>query len=112
MRSMVVVVEDEELIAFFIRETLELEGYDVVCFAQGQEARRYLQGNGAACAIIDVGLPDIAGDELAREIRRSHPDIPVILATGYSASHLEELFTGDTGLCVLPKPFNETRLIV
>lgn len=112
MRATVVVVEDEELIALFVRETLELAGYRVVCFAKGEDGLRYLQARGAACAIIDVGLPELRGDMLVRDIRRMAPELPIILSSGYSAFDLEKSFADDPCLRVLGKPYNDTRLLI
>jgi DNA-binding response OmpR family regulator len=112
MLASVVVVEDEELIALFVRETLELAGYAVVSFARGEAASRYLQAHQVTCAIIDVGLPDLSGEELARTLRRSQPELPIILSTGYSAALLEKSFAADPWLRVLAKPYNDTRLLV
>jgi CheY-like chemotaxis protein len=112
MRPTVVVVEDEELIALFVRETLELAGYKVVCFAKGEDGLRYLQTNTVTCAIIDVGLPELPGDELVRNIRRIAPELPIVLSSGYSAFDLEKAFAGDPFLRVLGKPYNDTRLLI
>ncbi|WP_139984313.1 response regulator transcription factor [Nocardioides litoris] len=69
MGHRVLVVEDDEDIAFPLVRTLEREGYDVGWVDTGQQALVELGGRSAEVVILDLGLPDIDGLEVCRQAR-------------------------------------------
>jgi two-component system, NtrC family, response regulator AtoC len=79
-RPRILVVDDEKLIRWTLRERLEEAGYGVVEAETGTEALR-LAEEGADLVLLDFRLPDIDGLEVLRRIRERHPDILVILIT-------------------------------
>ena len=76
----ILVVEDEAGIADNITFALRTEGFTVLCCSTGGEARDLLAKGGVDLVVLDVGLPDVSGFDLCREIRRDS-DIPVIFLT-------------------------------
>ncbi len=82
----ILVVEDEFLVRDMIVEELREAGFEVIEAATGEEAM-------AVCGRADVLFTDIrlpgsmTGWDIAERCRASHPDLPVIYATGYS--HVE-----------------------
>ena len=63
------------------------------------------QPNRFDLVITDMTMPGMTGKELANELRRIRPDIPIILCTGFS-HHLNEEQTKAIGICaLLRKPF-------
>ena len=103
-------VEDETLVAMIAEELLMSIGYEPVCVDLGAAALDQLAHGGFNLAVIDVGLPDMRGDDLAARIRLAHPDLRVVLASGYDESELRRRFTGDTLVAVLGKPYTERDL--
>jgi len=79
----VLVIEDEPAIADTITYALETEGINSVRTATGREGLDRLSGGGISLVILDIGLPDVDGFALCREIRRSS-DIPIIFLTARS----------------------------
>jgi two-component system catabolic regulation response regulator CreB len=79
----ILVIEDEPAIADNISYALSTEGYEPVCCATGKEARERLGQDGIALVILDIGLPDVNGFELLKEIRATY-DTPVIFVTARS----------------------------
>lgn len=77
-------VEDDLDNRDLTRELLEYAGHSVVAAANGAEALAALAEGHFALLVTDVGLPDINGVDLAREIRARQPGIGVILLTGYT----------------------------
>ncbi|MCU6668034.1 two-component system response regulator CreB [Enterobacteriaceae bacterium H4N4] len=77
-------VEDEISIAETLIYMLSQEGFSVKAFERGlpalDEARRQVP----ALAILDVGLPDISGFELCRQLLAQHPALPVLFLTARS----------------------------
>jgi two-component system, OmpR family, KDP operon response regulator KdpE len=107
----ILVVEDEQVIAFFIGQTLREEGYgEVTMAATAQEAMNQLTQNVPDAVVIDLGLPDGNGTELIRTLRQDH-GIPIIITTGFDTRELVREFEDDRNTCVLGKPFDVPDLL-
>ena len=78
VKPRILVVEDEPGIADTIRYALSSEGFDPVWCSTGAAALE--AAHGCALAILDVGLPDINGFELFKELQRER-EIPVVFLT-------------------------------
>lgn len=83
MLPCVLVVEDEPSIADNITYALSTEGFEPKWCPTGEDARRYLSQERVSLVILDIGLPDVDGFELAREIL-SDFQVPVIFVTARS----------------------------
>ena len=59
--------------------------------------------------LSDVGLPGLSGIELAREARARHPQLQVVLATGYGRAQLPTP-EGEPRTQLLPKPYSVEEL--
>jgi len=81
----VLVIEDEPSLLQFASLALSGQGYRVTTAASCGEARGALSaGADAFCLVFsDVVLPDGSGIRLAEEIRARHPNLPVLLCSGY-----------------------------
>ncbi|MFN7135722.1 MAG: response regulator, partial [Myxococcales bacterium] len=77
-------VEDDLDNRDLTRELLECAGHTVVAAASGAEALACAQREKFQLVITDVGLPDVNGVELARQLRAIQPQIGVVLLSGYS----------------------------
>jgi two-component system catabolic regulation response regulator CreB len=80
MKPRILVVEDEPSILDNILYSLETEGFEPHGCATGGEARAALTKGPWALVVLDVGLPDIVGFDLCREIRRTS-NLPIIFLT-------------------------------
>lgn len=76
----ILIVEDEPAIADTIHYALETEGFHPVAVPTGQEALQQVAGNGIDLVILDIGLPDINGFELCKQIRQQSA-LPIIFLT-------------------------------
>ena len=83
MKAKVLVVEDEPAIADNITYALSTEGFEPTHCSTGEEALDLLTSNQFALIILDVGLPDLNGFDLARSIRQEH-STPIIFVTARS----------------------------
>src|SRR3954469_23697373 len=109
MAQRVLVVEDEEDIAFPLVRTLEREGYDVQWVDSGQKALDTL-ASGPELVILDLGLPDIDGLEVCRRAREAgyHGAIMIVTAR---AGELDRVVGLDYGADdYLAKPFGLAEL--
>jgi DNA-binding NtrC family response regulator len=79
----ILVVDDDEGLLKIYRELLETEGYNVVTASTSREALSKEEKTKFNLAILDIVLPDVQGDELAREIKKLDEKIEIIFITGY-----------------------------
>lgn len=80
MKPRILVVEDEPGIADTIRYALASDGFEPVWCATGAAALETVGATPVALAILDVGLPDINGFELFKQLQRL-ADVPVVFLT-------------------------------
>jgi len=108
----ILVVEDEVLVSFFIRTLFEERGLQVAVAATAAEALQLIEalGSSLGAAIIDVGLPDTPGDQLVAPIRSALPELPVVIATGFSETEVGRRFQDDERVRVIGKPFDAPLL--
>jgi DNA-binding response OmpR family regulator len=79
----VMVVEDEYKLRELVRSYLERDGIEVFSTGSGAEALGYAARAPLDLVILDLGLPDVPGEEVAREIR-SVSDVPIVMLTARS----------------------------
>ncbi len=80
----VLIVDDNLDIAQLLSEALELEGYQTTTAHDASAALETWRRFQPQAGILDVGLPDLDGYELARKLRAEHGPAPVLIAaTGY-----------------------------
>src|SRR5262249_28819492 len=79
----VLIVDDEKLVWWSLRQRLERDGYQVGIAETGEEAGEKFE-TGFHLILLDYQLPDADGLELLRELRASHPDTIVILLTAHA----------------------------
>ncbi|THB75980.1 MAG: two-component system response regulator CreB [Desulfobulbaceae bacterium] len=83
MGSVILVVEDEPAIAETIQYALETDGYRVVCSHAGLPVNTILEEQPVELIVLDIGLPDISGIELCKQIR-TWSTVPIIFLTARS----------------------------
>jgi len=84
-RGSILVVDDEEAICAFLTQALRRVGFSVHSAGSGLEATEYLLKNRFDTAILDIRMPDIDGIQLLRTIKNTHPEVSVIMSTGYAS---------------------------
>ena len=108
----ILVVEDEFLVRLFAVDALEDAGFRVIQAGTAAEAMRALNSVPAIrAALVDVGLPDRSGDQLAAEMHALRVDLPIIIASGRSGRELREQFAGNPRITVLVKPYTAPLLL-
>ncbi|MHB8060719.1 MAG: response regulator [Gaiellaceae bacterium] len=109
----ILVCEDDPSLRLLFRLTIEPHGYSVVEAGDGRSAIELALSAEPDLAIIDIGLPDFSGIEVARAIRATPAleKTPILLATG-SMGAGDRLTAEDAGVnAFLYKPFNMVRLV-
>ncbi|HKU13952.1 MAG TPA: response regulator [Steroidobacteraceae bacterium] len=108
----ILVVEDELLVRMFTVDALEDAGFRVIEAGSASEAMQGLRNTpDVRAALVDMGLPDRQGDELAAEIHALRADLPIVIASGRSGRELRDRFAGNQRVTVLVKPYTADLLL-
>ena len=85
-------VEDEALVAMVAEEFLAELGFEPISARNAAEAMEIVESRrDLVVAVVDVGLPDQRGDDLARRLRTLRPELPILMASGYDQGDDEVL---------------------
>lgn len=99
------VVDDESAARTFVERVLRDAGYAVDTAASGPEALSIVEHEGTFdLFVIDVVMPGMLGDELARRMRERHPDAKVLYFTGDPQRLLDQMQVLGTNDVLLAKP--------
>jgi two-component system KDP operon response regulator KdpE len=105
----ILVIDDEPQIRRFLSISLSAQGYDVNEAASGREGLRMLATQGADLVVLDLGLPDMDGQQTLRELR-AWSSVPVIVLS-VRASESEKVAALDAGANdYVTKPFGVQEL--
>lgn len=106
----ILLVEDDRAIADAVVDGLRDNGYAVVHVVLGSEAVAKVRGGGISTVILDLGLPDIDGTEVCRQIRAfSH--VPIIVASARE-TEMDRVTVLDMGADdYVVKPFGIKELV-
>ena len=112
-KELIYSVEDDESIRELIKYTVDAAGYNIECFANGNDILQALKKQTPNLVLIDVMLPDIDGTEILKIIRNEYNNsyIKVIMLTAKS-SEINIVKGLDLGADdYIPKPFSVLELI-
>ncbi len=109
-RATILVVDDERKIRDLVRAYLEREGYSVLLAESGQDALDVAGRASPDLVVLDLMLPDLSGEEVARSLR-SVSDVPIIMLTAKAAEEdrVAGLRLGADDY--LAKPFSPRELV-
>ena len=105
-------VDDDSAILEMSKQLLELMGYQVTLASSGYEALDLIQkrADSIDMVITDMTMPGMNGIELAQEITKISPQLPVILCSGYT-DVVEEENASDMGIgAFITKPISRNEL--
>jgi two-component system catabolic regulation response regulator CreB len=109
MKPKILIVEDEPAITDTIQYALETDGFDTVTLSSGMSVIPLISENPVDLIVLDIGLPDINGLELCKEIRKIHT-IPIIFLTA-RADEIDRVVGLEIGADdYLTKPFSPREL--
>jgi two-component system catabolic regulation response regulator CreB len=106
----ILLVEDETAIAQIVLHALRAEGFEAVHCLTGGQALAAVRAQAFDLAVLDVGLPDIGGFALCRELRRDR-DLPVIFLTAQDAEADRILGLEIGADDYVTKPFSPRELV-
>lgn len=106
----ILIAEDDEALARFVRQGLEAEHYAVDVFADGEQARAAATEFEYDVVILDLNLPKLDGVTVLRHLRSKKPSVPVLVLTQRTRVE-DRVQCLDTGADdYLAKPFSFTEL--
>jgi DNA-binding NtrC family response regulator len=106
-KGTVLVVDDEETMRSTVARMMRLMGLDPVLAVDGREAVEIFraQPERFALVLLDLTMPHMDGEQTFTELRRLHPDVRVVLMSGFNAQEALVRFTGKGLASFLQKPF-------
>jgi len=111
MAATVLIVEDERKLRELVRSYLEQAGFTVLSTGSGAEAITMAAAAAPDLVVLDLGLPDVGGDTVARELRATG-SVPIVMLTARSTEEDRiaglELGADD----YLTKPFSPRELVL
>lgn len=114
MGGVILIIDDEETLSYFLKESLSEEGYEVLLARTGGEGLKLLDESEVDLVLLDLKLPDIEGSEVLKEIKASGGEMPVMMLTGYGTidSAVEAMKLGAYDYIEKPPDLTALKLIV
>jgi DNA-binding response OmpR family regulator len=116
MVEKILIVDDEEKILEIVKSYLVMAGFDVLCAKNGKTALEYFENKTIDFVLLDLMLPDLAGEEICKKIRAPAPagygsTVPIIMLTAKvdEASIIHGLNIGADDY--ITKPFSPRELV-
>lgn len=81
----ILTIDDEENIRNGLADNFELEGYEVMQAASGEEGLKIIEKGGIDLVITDLRMNGISGEEVVRIVTTKYPGIPIIVLTGHGS---------------------------
>ncbi|RJQ84264.1 MAG: response regulator [Desulfobacteraceae bacterium] len=110
----ILVVDDEGIVLSSCRRILEADGFEVVMAASVDEALRVLGAGGdnlPALLLIDVKMPVHDGMYLMQKVKAKHPQMPVIVMSGYPTEETVQTAGHFGAATFIAKPFTPEELL-
>ena len=108
----VLIVDDDPEIRSLIAEGLRQKGFDALQAAGGDEAMKKLSPGRTRLVVADMKMPGMSGIELLRRIKRTFPELPVMIVTGYGSIRNAAEAMQEGACDYLLKPFSMETLIL
>jgi CheY-like chemotaxis protein len=85
MSEHILIVDDEDTLRYFLKRTLQDEGYQVSEAADGQTALDLLEHETFDLALVDLRMAGVDGLEVMRQFRLRSPETQIIIVTAYAS---------------------------
>ena len=106
----IAVVDDDEPIRSALARLLRTIGYDARLYASAETLLAELPRSAPSCVLTDIQMPGMNGLELARELSRLAPALPVLVMTAYPSLASRELALAAGATEYLTKPLDDLLL--
>ena len=110
----ILVVDDEGIVLLSCCKILEAEGFEVQAAPSVDEALALLDAPGAtlpSLLLVDVKMPVHDGMYLMRQVKAKHPELPIIIMSGYPTDETVENAATFGAATFIAKPFTPGELL-
>jgi CheY-like chemotaxis protein len=107
----VLLVEDNSEVSLITVEYLTELGHRAVAVPAAESALQRLAERNFDAVMTDVSLPGMSGIDLAKELVKTHPKLPVVISSGYESLKVESILgQRQPNVFLLPKPYDMPML--
>jgi two-component system alkaline phosphatase synthesis response regulator PhoP len=107
----ILIIEDDAAIAQGLEETLKAEHFEVVCALTGEKGMRLAKREALDLILLDLKLPDMNGEEICRDIRKSGVNTPIMVLTS-KKQEMDQVLLLEIGADdYVTKPFSPRVLV-
>jgi FixJ family two-component response regulator len=110
-KAIVFVVDDDLSVREGLERLLKAVGWRVQTFPSAQEFLAHRKENVPSCLVLDVGLPDLSGLDLQKQIMEANKEIPIVFITGHKDVPTSVRAMKAGAVEFLVKPFSEQDLL-
>jgi two-component system phosphate regulon response regulator PhoB len=113
MKKRIIIADDDPMIISLVSLRLEMDDYEVIGIANGNEALAMIRSRPPVLAILDVQMPGKDGISVLRELKRDTAtcDLPVMMLTGERDNDTVMDAVGAGACDYMVKPFHPDRLM-
>jgi PAS domain S-box-containing protein len=103
--------EDDPIVNKHLTHALKKAGFSVNSVCNGEEALAAFAAQPCEIVVTDIVMPKLGGIDLTKRLREQHPDVPVILISGYSEEISVLQHLPHNQIAYLQKPFASSQLV-
>jgi len=104
-KGLILVVDDDAFMRQLLIDMLDDAGYQTAGANDGCQALEFMQTTRPALVFVDLAMPRMTGVDVLRETKKTAPDLPVVLMTGYAYNLAMEALGDEKPYAVIGKPF-------
>ncbi len=106
----ILVVDDELLIRDLLYDFFSSQGWDISIAENGEKALQIIESTPIDVVLTDIKMPSMDGLQLTEHLKDSHPEIPVVLMTGFPSVDSAVTALRQRVADYIIKPFNINQL--
>ena len=106
----ILIVDDNPNMSVLLSDILEIFEFQGTQAEDGEDALNKLNGDDYAMVFTDLRMPKMDGIDLLKTIKDKHPEMPVVVITGYSLGETQNLLLSERADGFLNKPFKVTEI--
>ncbi len=107
----ILVIDDEQVILDAVEKICGAEGYSIETAADGQNGLERIRAASSRIILCDIMMPQVDGFQILQEAQRLTPDVPVVMATGYTTVENAVRSLREGAIDFVPKPFTSDELL-
>ncbi len=110
LRYKVLIIEDDPGISNYLKTTIDAAGYDTLVTANGQNAVQMISSHCPDCILLDLGLPDMDGNDIIRSVR-TWTQTPIIVISARNTEEDKATALDNGADDYVTKPFGTLELL-